>query len=96
MRTSKLTLVYNLNTYIVTVTCITIARQQLGKHIPVEANVCNNRTAIARQWISKHASLIVEAVFSAWSMQSGCKEVQNSSREVKSRVLGRHPAGICA
>jgi hypothetical protein len=58
-----------------TVTCIPIARQRLGKHIPAETNKRNNRTSIARQWISKHASLRTEAVFSAWSVQSGYKEV---------------------
>jgi hypothetical protein len=57
------------------VTCIPIARQRLGKHIPVQANACNNRTSLARQWISKHTSLAIKAVFSAWSMQSGCNEV---------------------
>jgi hypothetical protein len=30
-----------------------IARKRLGKHIPAEAYVRNNRTSIARQWISK-------------------------------------------
>jgi hypothetical protein len=57
-----------------TVTCIPIARQQLGKHIPVEANARNNRTSIAKQRISKHASLTIEAVFSAWSVQSCYKK----------------------
>jgi flagellar hook assembly protein FlgD len=71
MKISKLTIVYNLNTYIDTV---------------MEANAHSSRTATARQWISKHVSLIVEAVFSVWSLQSCYKEVQNSSREVKSRV----------
>jgi hypothetical protein len=33
----------------------TIARQRLGKHIPVGANARNNKTSIARQRISKHA-----------------------------------------
>jgi hypothetical protein len=56
------------------VTCIPIARQRLGKYIPAEANAINNRTSIARQRISKHAFLITEAVFSAWSVQSGYKE----------------------
>jgi hypothetical protein len=32
-----------------------IARQRLGKRIPVGANARNNRTRIARQRISKHA-----------------------------------------
>jgi hypothetical protein len=57
-----------------TVTCISIARQRLGKHIPAEANASNNSTSIARQRISKHTSLTVEAVISAWSMQSAYKE----------------------
>jgi hypothetical protein len=51
------------------VTCIPIARQRLGKHIPAQANARSNRTSIARQRISKHASLTKEAVFFAWSMQ---------------------------
>jgi hypothetical protein len=38
----------------------------------------SNRTSIARQRISKHASLTIEAVFSAWSVQSGYKEVFSS------------------
>jgi hypothetical protein len=54
------------------VTCILIARQRLGKHIPAQVNSRNNRTSIARQWISKHTSTI-EVVFSAWSVQSGYK-----------------------
>jgi hypothetical protein len=33
----------------------------------------NSRTSVATQWISKCTSLTVEAVFSAWSMQSGWK-----------------------
>jgi hypothetical protein len=45
------------------VTCIPTARQRLGKHIPAEAKASNNRTSIARQQISKHASLIIVAVF---------------------------------
>jgi hypothetical protein len=57
------------------VTCIPIARQRLGKHIPAEAIERNNRTSIAKQRISKHASLTIEAAFSSWSVQSGYKEV---------------------
>jgi hypothetical protein len=52
-----------------------IARQELSKHIPTGASTFNNMTSIARQRFSTHASLTVEAVFSAWSMQSGYKEV---------------------
>jgi hypothetical protein len=51
-----------------------VIRQRLGIHIPEEANARNNRTSIARQRISKYASLTIEAVFSAWSVQSGYKE----------------------
>jgi hypothetical protein len=52
-----------------TVTYRPIARQRLGKHIPAGANA---------QQISKQVSLTVEAVFSAWSVQSGYKEVFGS------------------
>jgi hypothetical protein len=50
--------------------CIPTARQRLGKHIPERANARNN--------ISKHASLTIDAVFSAWSMQRGYKDVFSS------------------
>jgi hypothetical protein len=36
------------------VTYIPIARQRLGKHIPVGANARNNSKSIARQRIRKH------------------------------------------
>jgi hypothetical protein len=55
------------------VTCIPIARQRLGKHIPAKANA-RNRTSIARQRICKHASVTIEAVFSAWSVEIVYKE----------------------
>jgi hypothetical protein len=48
---------------IIIVTCIPIARQRIGKHIPGRANQRKNRTSIARQQISKHAFLTIEAVF---------------------------------
>jgi hypothetical protein len=42
----------------------------------------NNRTPIARQRMSKHASsFIIEAVFSARSVQSGYKEVFGSMEQ---------------
>jgi hypothetical protein len=44
-------------------------------------------TSIARQLISKHASLRREAVFSAWSMQSGYKEVFSRSSRVRDASL---------
>jgi hypothetical protein len=65
--------IYDVTYYIVT--CIPIARQRIGEHIPAEANACNRRTSIAGQWTNKHASLTIGAVFSAWSVQSGYKEV---------------------
>jgi hypothetical protein len=67
------------------VTCIFIARQRLVKHTPQEANARDNRTHIARQRISKRASLTVEAVYSAWSVQSGYKEVFGSIEQQSSR-----------
>jgi hypothetical protein len=45
------------------VMCIHIARQRVSKHIPAGVNARNNTTSIARQHISKHASLKTEAVF---------------------------------
>jgi hypothetical protein len=57
------------------VTCISIARQRLSKHIPAGANGRKKRTSIATQRISKHTSLTTEAVFSVVSVQSGYKEV---------------------
>jgi hypothetical protein len=50
-----------------------IATQRLGKHIPAEAKARNSVTSIARQRISKQTSLKLEALFSAWSVQSGYK-----------------------
>jgi hypothetical protein len=79
------------------VECRTIARQLLDKHIPAGANAPNSRTSIARQRISKHASLTTDAVFSAWSVESCYKEVfdsTESTQEVKSRVSGLQSAGI--
>jgi hypothetical protein len=51
-----------------------IASQRLGKHIPAEANAANNRMSTVRQKISKHASLTIEDMFSALSVESGYKE----------------------
>jgi hypothetical protein len=72
-----------------------IARQRLGEHIPEEANIRNNRTFIARQRISKHASLTIETVFSASSLQNGYKELFGSieqSRVKTSQLSRRQPA----
>jgi hypothetical protein len=69
------------------------ARQRLGKHIPAGTNARNKRKSIARQRISKAASLTTEAVFSPWSVQSGYKEEfrswQQHSRFSSCRELGR-------
>jgi hypothetical protein len=53
--------IYDVTYYIVT--CIPIARQRTGKHIPAEANTCNSTTSVAGQWINKHVSLTIEAIF---------------------------------
>jgi hypothetical protein len=68
--------------------CIHIARQRLCKYIPARANARKNRTSIAWQRISKHASITIEAVFSVRSVQSGYKEVLGSieSSRVEWRV----------
>jgi hypothetical protein len=58
-----------------TVTCIPTARQRIGKHIRPQAKLRNNRMSTARQRIIKHITLTIEAVFSAWSVQSIYKEV---------------------
>jgi hypothetical protein len=42
---------------------IPIARQRLSKHIPARANARKNRTSIAKQRTSKHATLTIETVF---------------------------------
>jgi hypothetical protein len=39
-----------------------IVKQRLGKHIPARTKAHKNRTFIARQRISKHASLTVEVM----------------------------------
>jgi hypothetical protein len=56
------------------VTYRAVVRQRLGKNIPAGANARNNSTSIARQRISKHASLRAEAVFSVWPVQSVIKK----------------------
>jgi hypothetical protein len=64
-----------------------IARQRLGKHIPAGANALNNMTSIARQRISKHASLTIEAVFCVvrakwlWESVKQCRTEVESSFE---------------
>jgi hypothetical protein len=55
-------------------TCISIARQRLGEHIPEEVKSCKNRTSISRQRISIHTSLKIDVVFSASSVQCGSKK----------------------
>jgi hypothetical protein len=65
-----------------------IVRRRLDKHLPAQANAGNNRASIARQRTSQHASLTEQALFSAWSIQSGYEEVfcsieQNRSSRVE-------------
>jgi hypothetical protein len=76
--------------------CIHITRQRLGKHIPARANPRKNMMSIARRRISKHASLIIVAVFSVGSVQSGYEEVFGRTEEWSSRVSKRQPARIWA
>jgi hypothetical protein len=71
------------------VACIPIARQRLGKHIPAQANARKNGTFIARQRISKHASLTPEAVFSVGSVQRGYKEMFGSTEQYREVVEDR-------
>jgi hypothetical protein len=75
---------YSLNNI---VTCRTIARQRLGKHIPAGANAPNNRTPIARQRTSKHASLTKEVVFSVWSVPKGYKRTQSEDASKHSSLV---------
>jgi hypothetical protein len=79
------------------VTCIPIAMQRHGKNVPAGANARNIRMSIARQRISKHASLTVESVFSAWPVPRGYKMTQSEDRtkyKVMSRVSERQPIGM--
>jgi hypothetical protein len=68
------------------VTCIPIARQRFGKHLPAGANVLNDGTFIARQRISKHTSLTIEAVSSVGSVPRGYKRTKKFAWAVKWRV----------
>jgi hypothetical protein len=63
-------------TRICIVTCIPIARQRVGKHIPVEANARNNRLSIPMQRRCKHASLILQMVISVGSVPRSSKRAQ--------------------
>jgi hypothetical protein len=90
--------IQNVKTSDSTVTCISIARQRLGKHI----SAIKRRTSIVRQRISKHASLTIEAVFCVVCAEGLWKDSQRTrpSRVVESEVKGwasrRQPAGIWA
>jgi hypothetical protein len=69
----------------------------LGKLIPAEANARNDRTSIARQRISKHASFKINIVFPAWYIQSGYKEVFGSIEQQRVELCSRcQPAGKLA
>jgi hypothetical protein len=69
-----------------TVTCIPIARPRLGKHIPTRANARDSRTYIARQQRGKHASSIIQAGFSVWSVPRGYKRTQSEDATDYSKV----------
>jgi hypothetical protein len=64
--------------------------QRLSKHITAKAKERNNRMSIVRQRISKHDSLKIEAVFSAWSMQSDCTEVFSSRVQCRDASLSEY------
>jgi hypothetical protein len=70
-----------------TMTCILTARQRLGKHIPVRANACKNRTSIARQRINEHASLTIESLFSVGPVQNGYMDVFGSIQQGRTGVV---------
>jgi hypothetical protein len=63
--------------YFYIVTGIPIARWRLGKHIPAEANSCNNRTSIVRQSISKQAFSTIERLCFP---RGPCRRVSNGQR----------------
>jgi hypothetical protein len=54
-----------------------VARQGLGKHIPAEAHTSNNRTPIARQWISKQAFSTTQRMF---FLHGRCRDVIKGQR----------------
>jgi hypothetical protein len=68
------------------------ARQRLGKHIPAGANERNNRMSVARQRISKHVFLTIDAVFSKWFVQSGYREVFGSIELYRTEFSFETPA----
>jgi hypothetical protein len=61
-------------TFICIVTCTTIARQRVRKHVPAKANALNNRTSTARQRSCNHASLTIENSVSVGSLQKSYLE----------------------
>jgi hypothetical protein len=58
------------------VRALTIARQRVAIHIPVEANAWNNRRSISRQRRGKQALSTIQTVFSVESVQNGHKRVE--------------------
>jgi hypothetical protein len=60
-----------------------IARQRLGKQIPARAYLRNRLASVAGQRVSKQAFSLIEAVFSAWSVQSGYIEVFGSIEQYR-------------
>jgi hypothetical protein len=78
---SKYNRVTNLNRINI-VTYRPIARQRLGKHIPVEAYARNNRTSIARQRISKPAFSTIDRLCFLLSPCRGVIKGQRRSFEL--------------
>jgi hypothetical protein len=86
-----------------TVTCIPIARQRLGKHIPARANARDNRASIARQ---RRGNQTPRASYRLCFLRGPCKVVIRSVRQyrstmeqysrVRSRASRRHPASLGA
>jgi hypothetical protein len=66
------------------VTCIPIARQRLGKHIPVEAYARNNSTSIAKQRVSKQAFSTIEG---QCFLRGPCRWVIRGQRRSFERVV---------
>jgi hypothetical protein len=60
---------------------MSIARQQVTKHIPAEADALKNMRSTARQQRGKQALSTIQAVFSVESVQSGYKRVTFDARQ---------------
>jgi hypothetical protein len=84
------------------VTCIPIARQRLGKHIPAGANERNNRTSITRQRSCKHGFPTIERLCFLWGpcevvikRSSEADEIRYSRVEFRDASLPGYVLGSC-